>query len=103
MIESAGLQWQDGSRRLAAESADAVRYRQLCDLADAVVDELRRRVGHHFTLADLSAAYAHADDWVREVVREATPPTARAGIRDVALVQDAAFHAYSRGAVDYRP
>jgi hypothetical protein len=40
---------------------------------------------------------------VRDVVREAAPPQARAGIRDVALVQDAAFAHYARGASDYRP
>jgi hypothetical protein len=36
------------------------------------------------------------------VVR-ATPPKSRAGLRDAALVQDAAFADYARGASDYRP
>lgn len=103
LIESARQQWEEGSRRLADEASDAVRYRQLCDLVDAVLDELRRRVGHQFTLAELADAHSHADDWVREVVREMTPPKAKVGIRDAALVQDAAFRAYSRGAGDYTP
>ena len=45
MLASARQQWEDGSRRLAGETGDPVRYRQLWDLVDAVVDELRRRVG----------------------------------------------------------
>jgi hypothetical protein len=100
---SARQQWEEGSRRLAAEAGDPVRYRQLHDLVDAVLDELRRRVGHQFTLAELADVHARADDWVRDVVRAATPPKARVGIRDAALVQDAAFHVYSRTACDYAP
>jgi len=41
--------------------------------------------------------------WRAALIAEATPPRARAGMRDLALVQDAAFHAYARGASDYRP
>jgi hypothetical protein len=103
VIESARQQWDEGARRLAGEARDPARYRQLCDLVDAVVAELRRRMGHHFTLAELADAHAGADDWVRDIVREATPPKARVGVSDTALVQDAAFFAYSRGAGDYRP
>jgi len=103
VLDSARYQWEEGSRRLADERTDTVRYRQLCDLVDAVQAELRRRVGQHFTLTQLAAAHADAEDWVREVVREAMPPGARAGVRDVTLVGDAAFFAYARGATDYSP
>jgi hypothetical protein len=63
--------------------------------------ELRRRVGATFSLRELSQAYAHADDWAREAVEEqaATPNWARS----VAMVADAAFFEYARGAVDYVP
>jgi hypothetical protein len=103
VLESARFQWEEGSRRLAAETADPVRHRQLCDLVDAVVAELRRRIGQHFTLEELAGAHGVAEDWVREVVLESAPEKARVGVRDVTLVQDAAFHAYSRGAGNYRP
>ena len=103
MLESARHQWEDGERRLASEAGDQTRYRQLCDLVDVIVAELRQRVGQHYTLEDLAAAHPGADEWVREAVTHATLPKARVGIRDVALVQDAAFHAYARGAGDYRP
>lgn len=103
MLESARQQWEEGSRRLEAETADEVRYGRLVVLVEAVTDELRRRVGQTFTLVELAGAYSDAEDWVREVVQDVPAEApARAGVRDVALVQDAAFHAYSRGASDYR-
>ena len=103
MLESARQQWEDGARRLEDEAGNRERYRQLCKLVDAVMDELRRRVGHHFTLAELAAAHAGADVWAREVVRANIPPEARVGLKDVSLVEDAAFRAYARGARDYSP
>jgi hypothetical protein len=103
MIGSARQQWQEGSRRLRAETADPVRQGQLHDLVAVVAEELRKRVGERFTLGELAAAYAGADDWVREVVREALPPKSRVGIGDAALVQDAAFDVYARGARDWQP
>jgi hypothetical protein len=103
MLESARNQWEEGRRRLAAAGDDTARARHLALLVDAVVDELRRRVGSRFTLAELAEAYEGAEDWVRDAVARATPPKARAGLRDAALVQDAAFASYSRTAVDYVP
>jgi hypothetical protein len=103
LVESARQQWDEGARRLADETQDTARYRQLCDLVDAVVDELRRRLGQHFSLDQLAAAHSDADAWVPNVIRRAAPRQARVGIRDAALVQDAAFHTFARGARDYRP
>ena len=103
MLATARHQWEEGTRRLAAEQANGVRYRQLAELVDAVLDELRRRVGQTYTLADLAAAYERAEDWVRDVVLESAPPRGAVGVRDAALVQDAAFGSYARGATDYRP
>ena len=82
---------------------ETARSRHLTVLVDAVVDELRRRVGQTFTLSELARAYVGSEDWVREVVVAATPPRARAGLRDTAVVQDAAFAQYARGASDYAP
>lgn len=103
MLESARHQWEEGRRRLEAAGADTARSRHLWLLVEAVVDELRRRVGQTFTLSDLAETYEGSEDWVREVVVSSTPPRARAGIRDTALVQDAAFAQYARGATDYAP
>jgi hypothetical protein len=103
MLESARQQWDDGRRRLEAEGEDTARSRHLWLLVEAVLDDLRRRVGQTFTLAELARAYEGSEDWVRDVVIDAAPPRARAGVRDVALVQDAAFAHYARGATDYAP
>ncbi len=103
MLETARYQWAEGARRLETERLEGARYRQLAALVDAVVNELRRRVGQTFTLADLAAHYGGAEDWVRDVVLREADPRARAGIRDVTLVQDAAFGRYALGASDYEP
>ena len=101
-VDVARHQWDEGVRRVAGERTPQ-RAGQLAELVDDVQDELRRRVGQTFTLADLARAYAGSEDWVREVVVESTPPRGQAGLRDAALVGDAAFGRYSRGATDYRP
>ena len=103
MLETARYQWAEGARKLESERSEGVRYRQLVALVDVVADELRRRVGQTFTLADLAAQYAGAEDWVRDVVVREVEPRAKAGIRDVTLVQDAAFGRYALGASDYEP
>jgi hypothetical protein len=37
------------------------------------------------------------------VIVSSAPPRSRAGIRDAAIVQDAAFARYAQGAIDYSP
>jgi hypothetical protein len=102
-VAAARYQWDEGKRRLAGEADDAARLRHLDVLVEAVVEELQKRVGQTFTLRDLANVYLGAEDWVREVILAAVPANARAGIRDTALVQDAAFAHYAQGASDYRP
>jgi hypothetical protein len=103
VTELARLQWADGARRLDQANADGVRYRQLCELVDVVVDELRKRIGLTFTLDRLAEVHDGADPWVRDVVADAIPPAARVGPADTVLVLDAACYRYARGAEDYRP
>jgi hypothetical protein len=62
---------------------------------------LRKRVGQTFTLAQLAEAYASADAWSRAAIEETEP--AGGWPQRLAAVTDAAFHLYSRGAVDYEP
>ena len=103
MIDSARYQWEEGTRRLEHAERDPVRHAQLVELVGRALDELRRRVGSHYTLAELAGAHSRADDWVRDLVCDAQPPKARVGIADASLVQDAAFAVYARGAIDWRP
>jgi hypothetical protein len=103
MIDSARYQWDEGRRRLESEARYPARHDELIMLVEAVTDELRRRIGETFTLAELADAYERSEDWVREVVVREASPRGPAGVRDSALVQDAAFARYSVGATDYRP
>jgi hypothetical protein len=100
-LELARQQWRDGNRRLEAARSDPQRYRQLVEGTDRVIDALRKRLGQSFTLDELAGAYGGADDWVRDLLEDADPdggvPT------EPGTIGDAAFHAYARGALDYRP
>ena len=103
MIDSARYQWDEGRRRLESEARESARYDELVALVEAVMDELRRRIGETFTTAELAEAYDGAEDWVRETIEREAEPRGRAGARDAAMIQDAAFARYSVGASDYRP
>ena len=100
-IESARREWEEGRRRLL-EQADETRERErLLAQVDVVTEELRRRVGGTFTLAELTRAYAGAEAWSREVVSQRAP--APGWPRTLSLVEATAFHLYARGAIDYEP
>jgi len=96
-VQNARLQWEDGYRRLKEHASERPTYQRLLAQVDVLIDELNRRVGQTFTLAELAAAYEEADRWLLEVL----PPGA--GAVQLGLVEDAAFHLYARGAVDYAP
>jgi hypothetical protein len=99
--QHARQEWQEGHRRLQEAARDPLVGDRLHAQLDAVVAELRRRLGETFTLAQLADAYSGSEDWAREVVSERAPVPDWP--RTVALATDAAFYAYARGAVDYRP
>jgi len=96
-VENARLQWAEGYRRLREHASDQAVYQGLLAQVEVLLDELKRRVGQSFTLAELAAAYDGADRWLLEVL-----PPGRSAIQ-LGLVEDAAFHLYARGAVDYAP
>jgi hypothetical protein len=100
-LETARHEWEDALRRVEAERRDPTRYGRLLAQVEVVTDELRRRVGQTYTLADLLRAYGDAESWARGAVSEraATPGWAR----DLTTAIAAAFHTYQRGAVDYEP
>jgi alcohol dehydrogenase class IV len=101
VIEAVRHEWEDGYRRFEAALRDPVASERLNAQLEVVTDELRRRIGQTFTVEQLAIAYDRADAWVRDAVSEhaATPGWPRT----LALVEDAAFHLYQRGAVDYAP
>ena len=94
-------EWEDGARRIEATRDDVRRYHQLLELLDLIRDELRKRVGQTYTLAQLAAAYGEAEPWARELLDDRS--TIPGWPRDLTTVLAAAFDAYQRGAVDYTP
>ena len=100
-VEVARQEWKEGSRRLEAAREDGRRYRQLLGLLELVLDELRKRIGQTYTLAELVGAYGESERWAREVLDERA--AAPGWPRDLTVVLAAAFDAYQRGAIDYGP
>ncbi|HEY3578521.1 MAG TPA: hypothetical protein VGK68_11130 [Gaiellaceae bacterium] len=100
-VEVARQEWEEGTRRLEAAREDRRRYGQLVEWLELVLDELRKRVGQTYTLAELVAAYGESERWAREVLEERA--AAASWPRDLSVVLAAAFDAYQRGAIDYEP
>jgi hypothetical protein len=100
-VEIARQQWQAASRRLEGTRSDPLRYRRLTDQVDSLIAELRRRLGQTFTMTELVGTYQGAEAWTLNAIesRDSSPGWER----DAALVSDAAFYFYARGASDYRP
>ena len=100
-LEITRREWEEGYRRFQAESRDPLRSERLLAQLEAITDALRRQVGKTYTLDELALRYVDADRWARDAVAERAP--APDWPRYLAIVEDAAFHLYSRGAVDYSP
>jgi alcohol dehydrogenase class IV len=99
-VQSAKLEWEDAHQDLVKAAHDPARQDDLRRQLEAVMSELRRRLGGTFTLRELTNEYARADVWVRDALAESEVP---GWPRTMSLVEGAAFHLYSRGAVDYAP
>jgi hypothetical protein len=90
--------WREGQRRLA--QADPAVRPALERVTDAIVDELRRRVGGIFTTEELARYYGDEGiDWCFEVAVRTVPSNPDAW--DLTTVANAAFARYVRGASDY--
>jgi hypothetical protein len=100
-VESARRDWEEGHRRLQDEVRRQDAPERLLEQVDAVLAELRRRVGGTFTLRELAATYGDAERWSRDAVAERA--AAPGWPRTLSLVEAAAFHEYARGAQDYEP
>jgi len=100
-LQTARVDWERGFAELEAQRREPRRYARLLDAVDAVTNELRARVGQTFTMEQLVDAYRDVERWGREAVAERA--AYEGWPRDLALVQDAAFHLYARGAIDFEP
>ena len=92
-LENALYQWQEGERGCARPTRPTRDGWTRAD--DAVLAELRQRLGSTFTVAELADLYAAGTDWAADVA-----PAPLGGRRRVAVV-DAAFARYAREAADF--
>ena len=97
-VDAARQQWEEGERRFQTQSSTSGAG---AELLEVTTEELRKHVGETFTLAELATIYDSSDEWLREAVQERVG--APGWDRQFAVVQDAAFHRYARGATDYSP
>jgi len=96
-FENAFYQWQQGERRLQA--APPERRRLLERVADALVAELRRRLGGRFSSEELVELYGRGTSWCLQVAMRVAPDDPWAW--EAGLVVDAAFSRYLRESADY--
>jgi hypothetical protein len=92
-LENALFQWRDGEQRLRA--TDEPEQRRLELVVEALVEELRRRLGSSFGVGELAALYAEGTDWATDFVLRRRPGA------PASLVVDAAFARYAREAFDF--
>lgn len=100
-VESARLEWEEARRRLDDALRQPGQSAALAAQLDVLVRELRKRVGGTYTLGELGAEYGRAESWARDLVGEQAP--APGWPRTLTMVEGAAFHLVSLGAVDYEP
>jgi hypothetical protein len=89
--------WLDGQRRLSqAQAADRPAMERA---SNAILQELRRRLGGPFTTAELAALYTEGTDWCFDLATRVAPRNPAAW--EVPVVAGAAFARYAREATDY--
>ena len=90
--------WREGARRLL--QADPRSRPALDRVVDAIVDELRRRLGGPFTTDELARLYEHDGiDWCFDIATRVAPVSPEAW--DLTTISGAAFARYVREASDY--
>lgn len=96
-FENAIYQWQQGERRL--KGAPSERRATLERVTDALVAELRRRLGGRFSCEELVELYGKGTAWCLQVAMSVAREDPWAW--DAGVVVDAAFGRYLREAADY--
>jgi hypothetical protein len=96
-FETASYQWHQGERRL--RSAPAERQRLLLSVTEAIVAELRRRLGGRFSTDELVALYEVGTGWCMQVAMRVAPEEPWAW--EAGVVVDAAVARYLREAHDF--
>jgi len=90
-------EWRQGERRAA--DAPPAQHAAIDRVVDALVAELRRRLGSTFTVDALVDLYARGTSWCMEIAFAIAPGAPLAW--DPRTTADAAFARYVREAQDY--
>jgi hypothetical protein len=98
-IENALFEWEEGYRRLQQLGDRPQLYARISGAIDAVRDELRRRLGPTFHVADLADLYGRGTGWCLEIAARTDPEESMDW--DPQVIADAAFHLHLRGARDW--
>jgi hypothetical protein len=96
-FENAIYQWQQGERRL--KDAPLERRAVLERVVEALVSELRRRLGGRFSSQELAELYGQGAAWCLQLAMKTAPADPWAW--EAGVVVDAAFARYLREASDY--
>ena len=95
-FETASQQWRQGELHL--DEATPEQLPALHRVEEAILAELRRRLGGAFTVDELVALYEDGTGWCLDLAARVAP---RAPWAWDARVADAAFARYVRSAMDY--
>ncbi|HMD51272.1 MAG TPA: hypothetical protein VKG62_01055 [Solirubrobacteraceae bacterium] len=96
-LENAIYQWQQGERRL--QGAPRERESLLERVTDALVADLRRRLGGRFSAEELAELYELGTTWCLQIAMSLAPHDPWAW--EAGVVVDAAFGRYLREAADF--
>ncbi len=96
-VDYAIQRWQEGERRLRGSAAD--RQAAQDRVVDALVAELRRRLGGTFTAQELADLYDRGTAWCLDLAVASAPSAPWAW--ESATVIDGAFGRYLREAADF--
>jgi hypothetical protein len=96
-FETAIFDWRAGEKRI--DDATPGERLALDRVVDALVAELRRRIGITFTSDELADHYDQGTDWCLDIAQRVAPDEPWAW--DSAVTTDAAFYRMLRSAVDF--
>ena len=97
-VENAIFQWEEGFRALQERRSGSGADRVFRQAILAVQDELRKRLGSTFTIAELAALYREGADWALDLTLVGDQD--EQAIAGSAAI-DAAFYLYMREASDF--
>lgn len=95
--ETAVFDWRAGERSVDQAAPDERLAMER--VVEAIVAELRRRIGITFTVDELASLYDQGIDWTLDVAQRVAPEAPWAW--DASIVADAAFHRFLRDATDF--